>query len=247
MRSDASMRLRAFSTRPAKSRESRRKRAKRGEAFAHLDLAELGAAEPTLFVGYSDLTYLLQALLAGPRWGVFHGPQVAVDLGRDPDAETLDSLLETLSGRRFPGRFQDRLLVGHAPGLAEGPLVGGCLSMVVTTLGTPLQLDARGAVLFLEEIGEPAYRIDRMLTHLLEVGVLQGAAGVVLGHLKDVRAPAGATLEEIVMDRLAPLGIPVAGGLEAGHGRPNRTLPLGVRCRLDADAGTLEILDAVVE
>lgn len=101
-------------------------------------------------------------------------------------------------------------------------------------------------ILFLEDIGEPAFRIDRMLTQLraqLPPGSLRG---VVIGHLKDVRDPPGGTIRDVLMDRLGDLGVPVAMGLEAGHGRPNRTLPLGVRARLDADAGTLEILEPVV-
>ncbi len=202
---------------------------------------------PKIVVGYSDVTVLLNAITGGTGVVSFHGPQVAVDLARDGFEASLDDLLDTLAGRRFPGPFQAKPLAALVPGTAEGRLMGGCLSILATMIGTPWEPSLRGAILLLEDIAEPAFRIDRMLTHLRQAGVLDGVVGVVVGHLQDVRAPEGTTIEEVFRDCLAPIGIPVAMGLETGHGVPCRTLPLGALARLDADAGTLEMLEPVVE
>ncbi len=215
------------------------------ERAAGLSVGSMPA--PKIVVGYSDVTVLLNAITGGAGVVSFHGPQVAVDLARDGFEDSLDDLLDTLAGRRFPGPFQSKPLAALVPGIAEGRLMGGCLSMLVTMIGTPWEPSLRGAILLLEDIAEPAFRIDRMLTHLRQAGALDGVAGVVIGHLQDVRAPEGTTIEEVFRDCLAPLGIPVAIGLETGHGVPCRTLPLGARSRLDADAGSLEVLEPVVE
>ncbi|MBK7975519.1 MAG: LD-carboxypeptidase [Deltaproteobacteria bacterium] len=212
-----------------------------------LALASGGIARPKILVGYSDITFLLSAITAGTGMITFHGPQVAVDLAAEGAEASLDDLLATLGGRRFPGAFQSTPLTPLVAGRAEGTLLGGCLSMLVTMIGTPWEPSFRDSILFLEDIAEPAFRIDRMLTHLRQAGCLDGVRGVVIGYLKDVRAPEGTTIEEVFLDCLEPLGIPVAMGLEAGHGAPCRTLPLGVSARLDASAGTLEVLEPVVE
>ena len=148
----------------------------------------------------------------------------------------------------FPPDGPDRAytVVG---GSAEGPLVGGNLSLLAATVGTPYAVDARGAILFLEEVGEPAYRIDRLLSQLRLSGALEGVAGIAVGAISDSPEVPGDHPEpaELLLDRLGELGVPVAFGFPFGHVPDNWTLPMGVRARLDADAGTLEILDAAVE
>ena len=206
----------------------------------------LSALPRKIIVGYSDLTYLLLCLGGRGRRVLFHGPQVAVDLGREEDPESMGALLDTLAGSHFPGPFQGAPLEALVPGQAEGVLFGGCLSMLVTLPPLLCQLYGPELILFVEDIGEPAYRIDRLLTEIRGSALRERIRGVVIGHLKDVRDPPGGTLREVLMDRLGDLDVPVAMGLEAGHGRPNRTLPLGVRARLDADRGSLDILDPVV-
>jgi muramoyltetrapeptide carboxypeptidase len=133
-------------------------------------------------------------------------------------------------------------------GVAEGPLVGGNLSLVAATLGTPYAIQPEGALLFLEEVGEPAYRVDRLLTQLRLAGVLRSVAGVVVGAFSDppddVEDPEAVL--EVLRDRLGDLGVPVAMGFPFGHVDDNWTLPVGVPARLDADAGTLALLEAAV-
>jgi muramoyltetrapeptide carboxypeptidase len=136
-----------------------------------------------------------------------------------------------------------------AGGVAEGPLVGGNLALIAATLGTPYAVRAEGALLFLEEVGEAVYRIDRLLTQLHLAGVFRGVAGVVVGAFSegpDTDDPALPTVSAVIRERLGALGVPVAAGFPFGHVPDSWTLPVGVRARLDADAGTLEVLEPAV-
>ena len=197
-------------------------------------------------VGFSDGTFLLaQAARAGVA--AIHGP-VVTQLGRLPaeDQTALFSLLESTEPQP--------LLAGLEclrPGSARGPLVGGNLEVFSRLLGTPLLPDLDGAILFLEEVGERPYRIDRLLTHLELAGVFDAVSGVVVGDLVACEEPpesriASPSATEVVRERLGRLGIPVVLGARVGHGTRNLPLPYGVRARLDAQAGTLVALDAAV-
>jgi muramoyltetrapeptide carboxypeptidase len=133
-------------------------------------------------------------------------------------------------------------------GSAEGRLIGGNLALLSATLGTPYQVDATGAILAIEDVGEPPYRLDRLLTQLRLAGVLEGVAGVALGSFAECEGDAGDPgLLDVFADRLGDLGVPVLAGLPFGHVPHNWTLPFGVRARLDADAGTLALLEPAVE
>jgi muramoyltetrapeptide carboxypeptidase len=126
--------------------------------------------------------------------------------------------------------------------------VGGNLSLVAATLGTPYAIDARGAILFLEEVGEAPYRVDRLISQLRLAGVLDEVAGIALGGFTEADdASASPNTADVLHDLLGGLGVPVAHGFPFGHVDDNWTLPVGVRARLDADAGTLEVLEAAVE
>ena len=133
-------------------------------------------------------------------------------------------------------------------GCAEGRLLGGCLSILVATLGTPFAIDTQNSVLFLEDVGERPYRIDRMLTQLKHAGKLDHLAGVIFGEMHECCEPGGdsdlllAVLEDIFADYTYPIGF----GLPAGHGGENLTLPLGVRVRLDTARQTLTFLESAV-
>jgi muramoyltetrapeptide carboxypeptidase len=130
-------------------------------------------------------------------------------------------------------------------GVAEGRLCGGNLSLLAATLGTPYAPRAEGCILFLEEVGEPPYRLDRLLTQLELAGVLRGVVGVAVGDLGGAGEEA-AELAEVVRERLGRLGVPVVQGLPFGHRPENWTLPLGVSAQLDAETGTLALLDPAV-
>lgn len=209
----------------------------------HLDLAAL-RARPKAFVGFSDLT-ALHAALNGAGLVTFHGP-VAVRLGEEPP-EALDALWRSVEGVEPPGPIFFEPFTALTPGRVRGPLVGGNLSVLTRLLGTPWLPPLDGAVLFLEDVGERPYRLDRMLTHLELAGVPGRVAGVLVGQLTGCDEPDGAyTGAQIVAERLAAWGVPAALGFPAGHGDENFTLPFGLPVTLDAGAGRLDWDEAPV-
>ncbi len=208
--------------------------------FGHFDPA-VAAAHPKIFLGYSDLTILLSRLVREAGLVCYHGPMVASDLARLPEAQ-LERFRSFLFGE--DGWWTGRDLFCRLSGAASGRLAGGCLSVIATTIGTPYEIDTDGAVLFLEDIAEPPYRIDRLLTHLLHAGKLDGVKAVILGTFHDCEPPtARGQITDIAVEILAPLGIPVVSGFDAGHYSGGGVLPMGCRVHVDADAGTVDLLD----
>jgi muramoyltetrapeptide carboxypeptidase len=205
------------------------------------------ARHPKALIGYSDNTAVH---LAAHRAGVvgFHGPHPHApefpDFARDELLRVL-TVPEPAGVLPFPadgGRAET--ITG---GIAEGPLLGGNLSLLSATLGTPFAIRPEGAILFIEEVGEHPYRLDRLLSHLRLAGVLSAVAGIAVGGITESPVIDGApTAAEVVADALGGLGIPVATGFPFGHFDDNWTLPMGVRARLDADAGTLALLEPAV-
>lgn len=209
-------------------------------------------ANPKIFLGYSDITAMHIAYLEKSGLVTFHGPMPASCWVDDMDEFSFQSLLQMMMepqiGQmiRNPEGFEAHTV---NPGCAEGMLVGGNLSLIDGLIGTPYELDTKGRILFLEDIGEKTYRLDHMLTHLRLAGKFDDCAGIVLGTFVDcpVEFPDfGFTLEEIVRDIVQPCGKPVFMGLQAGHCSPKLTLPLGVHCRMNADNCSIELLESPV-
>jgi muramoyltetrapeptide carboxypeptidase len=201
---------------------------------------------PKAFVGYSDLTFL-HLMLNRQGLVTFHGPMVARELA--DGRYDRDSLLAAVGGGSpFASRPEDELMALRA-GEGEGVLQGGCLAILAAAAGTSWALppDPAGTILFLEDVDEPPYRIDRMLWQLRRSGALEGVRGVVFGDMRGCSPPQreGWALEDVLLDALAGLDVPVALGLSSGHAAgPNVTLPLGVRARLTCgDAASFEILE----
>jgi muramoyltetrapeptide carboxypeptidase len=195
---------------------------------------DLLARHPRAYVGYSDLTPLLAEVVGRLGLAAFHGPMVAADLARGLSPAEEASLLGALAGE-LPAALP--VAAWLAPGEAEGALAGGCLSLLAAAAGTAFAPDLGGAVVFLEDLGEPLYRLDRLLTQLRLGGLLAGAAGFVVGHVDLPLGQDRAALAPLFADRLGDLGVPVALGLAAGHSPPNLTLPLGLACRLSPGEG----------
>ncbi len=203
-------------------------------------------AHPKYFSGYSDVTALH---IAFHNAGVVthHTVMPSTEYYEPVDDYTMNELRRSLFGGfggvlPMPQGWQCRTLV---PGRAEGALVGGNLSLVRDSLGTPWELDTRGKLLFLEDVDEAPYRVDGMLTQLRNAGKLDDCAGVILGYWtncvpKDDKP--GLSLEEILQELLGGLGKPVLMNVPCGHSLPSMALPLGANMRLDADAQTLEVL-----
>ena len=131
------------------------------------------------------------------------------------------------------------------PGTATGPLLGGNLCLIVSSLGTPDMPDLTGAILLIEDVEEPPYKVDRMLTQLRRSGVLAGIAGVAVGQFTNCADDWAVTVSDVISERLGDLGVPVLGGLPIGHGVGQLTVPVGVPATLNASAGTLVVSPAV--
>lgn len=198
-----------------------------------LDLSPL-AQRPKLLVGFSDVT-ALHALWARAGLASIHGPMVA-GLGRSQPAQ-VERWQRAIEGALPPQLNQLRAI---APGRARGPLLGGNLAVLTALIGTPFLPELDGCVLFLEDIGERPYRVDRMLTTWLQAGLLRRPVAIALGAFSDAAPGAdGVTVDDVLQERLGALGIPVLAGVPAGHVNDNLELPLGACVALDAGAGTL--------
>jgi muramoyltetrapeptide carboxypeptidase len=195
-----------------------------------------------IFVGYSDVTILLNWLLQAHRLVTFHGPMVAMDFAKGLSEANADRFWGILTGEK--SAWTCGLGEVIKPGQAAAPMMGGCLSLLVTTLGTPYEIDTRGKLLFLEDIGEKPYRVERMLTHLKMAGKFDGLAGVVCGAFADCNDEGSRDVRQIVAEIFSQADYPVVMGLAAGHGEENLLLPFGVAMALDASAATLSIVES---
>jgi muramoyltetrapeptide carboxypeptidase len=216
-----------------------------------LDLEKI-KAHPKIFVGYSDLTTLLTYFLDTAGLVTFHGPMVAKDWLHE-DGVDLSSWQAALAGTEpwEPNLGAGSGASGLVEGAGEGVLYGGCLSILVASLGTPYEIRTEGTILFLEDLAEKPFQIDRMLMQLKLAGKLDGVRGIVFGEMRDCRQTAnqGYTLEEVVLRIVGALGVPVAYGVRSGHVTAgNITLPIGIRAGVTVRGGqvSLRILEAAV-
>jgi muramoyltetrapeptide carboxypeptidase len=211
-------------------------------------LGPVATADPKPVVGFSDNTALLNHLRQAFGWAVVHGPHPQGDR-----PEALDAVLACLgaAGEPVAPAFEGLRLLGPARrGALEAELAGGCLSLVASSVGTPYAVEGRGRILFLEDTGEPAYRVDRMLHQLWASGSLEGVEAVVFGTVRSF-VPEGQErearhLEELLGDFAAAVSIPVLEGLPCGHTEPNLPRPLGPLARLDPARGELSFLEPAV-
>ncbi|MFM7118841.1 MAG: LD-carboxypeptidase, partial [Gammaproteobacteria bacterium] len=208
-------------------------------------------ADPKVLLGYSDITALMNGIHATTGLVTFHGPNAggrwdaySLDIARRVlfDGEALR--LTNPQGTRDTNVLTETEFrrVTISPGRATGRLLGGNLTVLTALLGSPWMPDFDGAILFLEDVGENWYRIDRMLTALRLAGILDRIAGFVFGSCSECEPGAGfasLTPEEIFADHIAPLGVPAWRGAMIGHDQPQWTLPVGIPVTIDADAGTL--------
>lgn len=201
--------------------------------LSHLDW-ELIRTRPKLFVGFSDATALLTTVMQQAGLSVVHGPNL-VSLAA-PDAPTLDAFFAAVTGTLTGVTVDNGVCL--KPGRAEGMLAGGNLATLVHLLGTRFAPDFSGTVLFLEDVGEPAYKIDRMLSQMKMAGVFTHVSGVVTGSF--IQCDQQEYLHDIFDDIFAEYNIPILMGLASGHGTTNLSLIMGRQVLLDADAGLLQ-------
>jgi muramoyltetrapeptide carboxypeptidase len=199
---------------------------------------------PKIFVGYSDVTVLLNWLHQCCGMMTFHGPMVAEDIARGLTDQGKNFFWPILLGAQ--NSWAVKLGEVIRPGRVNATLMGGCLSMLVTTLGTPYEIETRGKLLFIEDVGERPYRIERMLTHLKMAGKLDHVAGVVFGDFTKCDGEGPRDNREIISELFSTAPYPVIMGLSAGHGAENLMLPFGAAMRLDSHTASLELLESPV-
>ena len=190
---------------------------------------ELIRRNPKLFIGLSDITTLLTAIHDTTGLVVLHGPMAAAQF-----AERAVGMKSWTAATRGEATFTlsaEPLL----PGAVEGKLYGGCLSLLVASLGTPWEIQTEGTILFLEDVNEPAYRIDRMLMHLKLAGKLNKVLGVAFGKSL-LKIGETIAAEAVIRNVIGNLDVPVAVGIQSGHIYPSATVPIGVRARLDCNS-----------
>jgi muramoyltetrapeptide carboxypeptidase len=216
---------------------------------------DLIARKPKVIIGYSDITALLNAITKRTGLVTFHGPVASSTF----DAYTLENFRRIVMTpepagmldppAKKPTDLVDKVnrIVRIAPGKGTGRLVGGNLTMIAATMGTPYEVDTTGAILFLEDIHEEFYRIDRMLSQLALGGKLDRLAGFAFGRCTqcEVKGPTF-SLGEILRDRFASASYPAISGVSFGHIEQKLVLPIGVSATLDGDAGTLRLDEAAV-
>lgn len=210
-----------------------------------MDWSKVDPAAPKVVVGYSDVTALLEALAVKLGWLSLFGPMVACGgFWQGPDEYDFKELMKLLytpdSVRQL--KFTDYRTV--VPGTAEGLTLGGTATLIAANFGTDTSYPARNAILFLEDVDEFPFRMDRIITQIRRSSYLDGVAGILLGTFTECGDPAH--IDRMLAERFGDLGVPVLAGVNIGHNTEMQTYPVGVDACLDADNGTLTFLDDVL-
>ncbi|MCK4257491.1 MAG: LD-carboxypeptidase [Halanaerobiales bacterium] len=198
---------------------------------------------PKIFMGYSDITFLLNAIYQKTGLITFHGPMVASDMSRmdskSYNAQAMDNIIVKTTELPEISWHSSVESLFIKEGLGIGELAGGNLSIIISSIGTPYEIDTKGKILFLEEVGEPTYRIDRMLNQLKMTGKLDEIAGLVFGESVNCnpRYAGELTLLDLVKSYTEDLNVPVLFGVPLGHGFNKATLPIGAEVLLDSETG----------
>ena len=204
---------------------------------------------PKIIWGYSDITYFHTAIRQKTDLITFHGPMLASDIAKDEFDEFTAQLFQQLFEPTHLS-YCERItpLKEYAPGIAQGQLVGGNLSLLVSTLGTPYEIDTKDKIVLLEDIGEEPYRIDSMLNQLKLAGKLSDAAGIIIGDFAEAKSTLklSLTMEQVFKDYFMDFIGPVISGFKIGHCLPNFSVPLGSTAKLSTKDKTLEIEPGVI-
>jgi muramoyltetrapeptide carboxypeptidase len=204
---------------------------------------------PKVFIGYSDITALHTAFHTQAGFVTFHGPMTTAIAQADTHdfLELLRAVTRPAPLGRLVNPPSGPRVETLVPGTAQGPLIGGNAALLTALLGTPYQPEFEGALLFLEDLGDRTYRLDRKLAHLRLAGVLQRVAGIIIGECcYPADSESALSVRQILQDLVVPMGKPAIYGLACGHGAYHLTLPIGVRATLDATEGMLTVEDAAV-
>ncbi|NQU28461.1 MAG: LD-carboxypeptidase [Candidatus Marinimicrobia bacterium] len=224
--------------------------ANRVEPLLNYDIIQ---ANPKIFMGYSDITTYTMSITQKTGLVTFHGPMLVTHKEEELEYNFINFEMGVVNGKPYtitpPDDFPVRVL---KPGVANGPLLGGNISLLVNRLATEGQLETDGAILFLEDISEYLYSFDRTLYHLRRTGMFDNITGLIIGEMcdmSDTEIPFGKTVDEIVMDVVGDLNIPIVSNFACGHGRYQATMPISIPAHLETvgDSAILKILEAPVK
>lgn len=206
---------------------------------------------PKIFAGFSDITTLLNSIVQRCNLITFHSPMCNSNFS---DEITLNNFLYTIMNATTPYTIENpkgfnTKCISKIPTI-EGQLLGGNLSLICSTLGTPYEINTKNCILFMEDVGEEPYKIDRMLSQLLLSGKLQQCSGFILGQFTNCGLPhyeRSLTLDEIVKDRILSLNKPTILNFQSGHSYPKLTLPIGAKIRLNCENASIKVLESIIK
>lgn len=210
---------------------------------------ELIRKNPKVFVGYSDITALHIAFNQIGNLVTFHGPMVTSDMIDEFDSFSKESLLDKVTNPKSIGKIKNpdsQEIKSMNEGSVEGSIIGGNLSLISATIGTPYEIDLKDKILFIEEIGEEPYSIDRMLNQMKLAGKFKEASGIILGDFNNCQSKKHSkslTIEQLVEEHIKPSEKPILFNLKSGHCTPMITLPFGVKSRIDSANKEIHILE----
>jgi muramoyltetrapeptide carboxypeptidase len=219
-----------------------------GRILSHIDYAGI-QKHPKVLVGYSDITALMMAIQRMTGLVTFAGPMVASDFAQGMDAYTEAALFAMITRIRAQRRLAIPAGEMHAlgNGSAVGRLLGGNMAVLMTLLGTPYEPEWTGSILFLEDVGENVYKIDRMFSHLKNAGVLSRIRGLLLGSFTGIPDDVpNRELDDVVREYTLPVAIPVLSGIPFGHQARKLTLPMGAKIGMDAARKRVTVLEPVL-
>ncbi len=205
----------------------------------HIDYEAIGK-NPKILVGYSDITAIIMAIYKKIGLITFHGPMLR-DFPRLSSVD-IEGLIKMLTGKIDRISIKDPISI--VSGKGKGVLLGGNLSMICHLIGTPFMPLEKEIILFVEDVNEPYYKIDRMLTHLKISGFLKHISGLIMGSFE--KCGRRDIIEQIVFERVSDMGFPVISGFPIGHGKRNITLPVGIKVELDVDKKEIIFLEKPV-
>lgn len=191
---------------------------------------------PKWIIGFSDITLLHTHILTRCSIATLHAPMAGAFNDGGATSPGVESLRRSLAGESLTGHAPAHPF--NRPGTATGPLIGGNLALLAHSIGGPSEPDTTGTILFLEDVGEYLYNIDRMMRQLARAGKLSNLAGLLIGgftELKDTTRPFGSSVEEIIRDAVGEVSYPVAFDFPVSHGKENMALKIGVGYRLQVD------------
>ncbi len=215
-----------------------------GRIVSKLDF-ELIRQNPKIFWGYSDITFLHTAIYQQTGLVTFHGPMLSSDIGlSDVHNASKDSFQQLFHTEDIVYTYEKSKLETVVEGVANGPVIGGNLTLLVSTLGTPFEVNTKGKLLFIEDIDEEPYKVDRMVNQLKMANKFNEASGIIIGDFKNCvpeKPERSLTLDEVLMEHIASAGKPVLKGFHIGHSSPSIAIPVGSIGKLDTRDHTFTI------